>query len=343
MKFNLFIAFIFVSANVLFAQTDTTFLKNELDKSHERIQQLNEQIKNVENDLQQVKETNQSLKDSLQQLRLVLIKQSSVLESINDKTVNNKNNLDRYINSSDIFRADQNTRLENLKKTVLSNSENLKKSNSELNDRIDNSDESTNQNFQAIKQKITNNTLYWIIAFLLAVLFTGIVYLFLRKQASKQKMELENDLTKTKRKLEEESLKLDNQLAEVIAKQIKIIEEERKVAVEEQTFDHSLVLKMADRLVSMEKNISRMDSETKGLKQLQKNVKNIKDNFAANGYEIVEMVGKPYHEGMKVNANFILDEELESGEQIITRIIKPQVNYKGVMIQAAQIEVSQGE
>ena len=65
--------------------------------------------------------------------------------------------------------------------------------------------------------------------------------------------------------------------------------------------------------------------------------------MASNGYEIVEMLGLPYTEGMRVTADFIPDEDLAPGEQIITRIIKPQINYQGVMIQSAQIEVSQGE
>ena len=44
---------------------------------------------------------------------------------------------------------------------------------------------------------------------------------------------------------------------------------------------------------------------------------------------------------MKVIANFIPDETLPEGSQIITGIIKPQINYNGQMIQAAQITVSQ--
>ena len=67
----------------------------------------------------------------------------------------------------------------------------------------------------------------------------------------------------------------------------------------------------------------------------------MKDNLLANGYELVEMLGKPYNDGMKVTANFVEDEELEQGQQIITGIIKPQINYKGTMIQSAQITVSQ--
>ena len=62
-----------------------------------------------------------------------------------------------------------------------------------------------------------------------------------------------------------------------------------------------------------------------------------------NDYEIVDMLGKPYQAGMKAAVTFVTDDTLEPGQQIISRIIKPQVNYKQVMIQAAQIEVSQAE
>lgn len=87
--------------------------------------------------------------------------------------------------------------------------------------------------------------------------------------------------------------------------------------------------------------MSRMDSSIRGYKQLSKAVGRIKDNFNAHGYEIVDMLGKPYCEGMKVIAEFVLNEDLEEGQQIITGITKPQVNYNGIMIQAARITVSQ--
>lgn len=84
-----------------------------------------------------------------------------------------------------------------------------------------------------------------------------------------------------------------------------------------------------------------MDSSVRGYKQLTKSIRQMKDNLLANGYEIVEMLGKPYNEGMRVQANFSEDESLPLGTQTITGIIKPQINYKGKMIQAAQITVTQ--
>ena len=53
------------------------------------------------------------------------------------------------------------------------------------------------------------------------------------------------------------------------------------------------------------------------------------------------MIGKPYNEGMKVIASFVQDEDLNPGEQIISGIVKPQINHNGKMIQAAQVTVSQ--
>ena len=99
---------------------------------------------------------------------------------------------------------------------------------------------------------------------------------------------------------------------------------------------------MADEINRIQKNISQMDSSTKGLKQLSASVKRIVENFETNGYELVDLLNKPYDQGMKVIAFFRPDDTLKSDEQIITRIVKPQVNYKGLMIQAAEIEVSQG-
>ena len=65
----------------------------------------------------------------------------------------------------------------------------------------------------------------------------------------------------------------------------------------------------------------------------------IKADFV--GFEIANKFQKPYNEGMRVNADFVIDEDLEEGKRIITTVTKPQVNYNGEMIQKATITVSQ--
>ncbi len=145
-------------------------------------------------------------------------------------------------------------------------------------------------------------------------------------------------LQEAQKKLQEDSVQLDNKLLELLEKQISSAS---PPATSSSEVDHSLALKVADEIVRIEMNLSRMDASIKGFKQLSKAVERIKNNFLANGYEIVDMLGKPYNEGMRVTANFVPDDTLAVGEQKITSITKPQVNYNGKMIQAAQITVSQ--
>ena len=105
--------------------------------------------------------------------------------------------------------------------------------------------------------------------------------------------------------------------------------------------EQKLITTLADRITFMEMTLYKMDSSVRGHKQLSKSIKQMKDNLLANGYELVDMLGKDYHEGMKVTANFVEDENLPEGKQIITGITKPQINYRGKMIQSAQITVNQ--
>ena len=140
------------------------------------------------------------------------------------------------------------------------------------------------------------------------------------------------------------SLKLDNKLIDVLETQLKVQQEESRnqpISTNEKT-DHSLALKVADEIIRMQKNISRMDSDIKGLKPLEKGIERIQANFAASGYEMVNLLNNEYDERMNIDViNFVEDDTLESGKKIISKIIKPQVNFNGILIQRAQVEVSQ--
>lgn len=194
-------------------------------------------------------------------------------------------------------------------------------------------------------KKVEDSTLYWIIAVLAIALLSILLFVLLRKQVTKNKTDITANIHQTKKALEEEVVKLDSKLVDLLATQMQLMKEERQAVPlsKAEEVNHELALKVADEIIRIQKNLGNMDAETKGLKQLVASVKRIQDNFEANGYELVEMLNKPYDQGMKVSANFRPDETLKAGDQIITRIIKPQVNFKGVMIQAAQVEVSVGE
>jgi hypothetical protein len=201
----------------------------------------------------------------------------------------------------------------------------------------------TNSNMQDGQDMLRNRTLWMgIIAVVLLIIIIGVIYRLARRiklgdTSIDEVRKAQEALQLAQTKMQEESVKLDDKLLEMFDKQISVTP---KVVGTDKS-DHSLALKVADEIVRIEFNMSRMDSSIKGYKQLAKAVERIKDNFKANGYEIIDMLGKPYNEGMKVTANFVADEELEEGKQIITGITKPQINYNGQMIQAAQITVSQ--
>lgn len=201
----------------------------------------------------------------------------------------------------------------------------------------------TNSNVQTNQDMLRSRTLWiGIMAVALLIFIIGVAYQLTKRiklgnTSISEVRKAQEALQLVQTKMQEESVKLDDKLLEMFDKQMSATP---KVVGTDKP-DHSLALKVADEIVRIELNMSRMDSSIKGYKQLAKAVKRIKDNFKANGYEIIDMLGKPYNEGMKVTANFVADEELEEGKQIITGITKPQINYNGQMIQAAQITVSQ--
>lgn len=107
--------------------------------------------------------------------------------------------------------------------------------------------------------------------------------------------------------------------------------------------DHDLALKIAGEIARLKNNLAFMEPKVRGVKQISGSAKRMLNNLSSNGYEVVDILGMKYLDGMHVEVSFVQSEKLEPGEQLITKIIKPQVNYHGKMIQSGQIEVSIGD
>ena len=137
--------------------------------------------------------------------------------------------------------------------------------------------------------------------------------------------------------MQEESIKLDNQLLAIVQKQLDA-SSASKITGEP---DHSLVVKLADEIARIETNLSKMDKSVRGYKQLVQAKDRMINNVRANGYEIISLLGQEYNDGMQFQTRFVPDESLPEGKRIITGMIKMQVNYNGKMIQPAEIVVSQ--
>lgn len=146
--------------------------------------------------------------------------------------------------------------------------------------------------------------------------------------------ECNNNGISTSVKLNELIINHDSKLADLI----KSLSDDKEGT---KSLNQAFVLEIAEQITRMEVNLYRMDSAVKGHKQLTRAINNIKDSLKAKGYEVSELLGTRYVEGMKVNADFVEDENMPLGTQIITGIRKPQILFNGKLLQAAEITVSQ--
>lgn len=229
-----------------------------------------------------------------------------------------------------------------LSKSILENAKTVQENYSETTKQI--SDVKSNTEIS-----INNLLLKGIVASLLLLLISSIIYIVLHRGINKGTdaidgiQKVQDKIQKAQEKLQEESANLDTKIIELLNTRF-TNEQQKSDASSEKTpdkVDHSLALKVADEITRIEKNLSRMDTSIKGYKPLVRAVERIKDNFKANGYEIVTYIGKTYNEGMRVNPEFVIDEELPLGTRVITSVSKPQVHYKGELIQKATLIVSQ--
>lgn len=225
--------------------------------------------------------------------------------------------------------------IDSLSKEIQRNNEDIKKTADEIGLKIDKTN--TSLVSKADSSDVANKTIWGIVLFFVLAVLGGAIYYILHKRINKGT----EDVVALKEKAEKLNEEIMNKLSADMDELQKLVTAINSVSGKQSEPDHTLIKTLADRITFMEMTLFKMDKDVRGYKQLSKSISQMKDNLLANGYELVDMLGKPYNDGMKVTANFIEDEDLEQGKQIITGIIKPQINYKGQMIQAAQITVSQ--
>ena len=342
MKTKFLIILIVFSVSNIFAQTDSLTFQKDIEALNKKIVSLESSIEELQKTKNNfvTKQEYENLKSQIETIRsensMILKKQKSLKNSQSAL----KRNYSELNGSFKTYRQDAETEIDSLQQVINSNTANIKKTADELGVKIEDAHKFTNNSITDLNKTVSQNTLYWIIAILVTALLVLLIFVLLRKQIFKQKADSDNNLQDTRKSLEEEGVKLDNKLIEVLETQLKIIHSAN--SENEKETDHSLALKVADEIVRIEKNISKMDNDTKGIKPLIKGIERIKDNFKANGYDMVQLLDKEYDDGMNIDViNFIDDNTIPSGKKIITRIIKPQVNYKDVLIQRAQVDVSQ--
>lgn len=236
--------------------------------------------------------------------------------------------------------TDQTTEIDSLKSVIAEIGNSVSALADSLNINISTTREQIQTNSDTLNQTIAKKSQTGLWVFITLALVVVIIAFIFGRLLAKRRDEVESLSAKADKLNEEIVNRLSSEMSEMqtISKQIKNIS---ATAGEGTDTEQKLITTLADRITFMEMTLYKMDSSIRGYKQLSRSIKQMKDNLLANGYELVDMLGKDYHDGMKVTANFVEDDALPEGKQIITGIIKPQINYNGKMIQSAQITVSQ--
>lgn len=205
---------------------------------------------------------------------------------------------------------------------------------------VDATKEESQTQVLSIDRKMTVRTSVWIAVSLCILLTCILFYILIRKKILVTSQSLDDQIAKTRENLEEKGLKLDNKLMEVLESQLKL--QKIQAPHRQEEVDHSLALKVGEEIHRMRKRIDNMPEDIKGLGALKNSLVRLEEEFNNSGYEIINLVGRPWNDGLTVEARFVPSDDLKPGESIVTKVIRPQINYKGILIKVAEIEVSTG-
>ncbi len=273
---------------------------------------------------------------------------------------NENNKLKIEVGSLKTKISDANKTIESLQKQTQTNSTAISQTANELGVKISTTETNANQKISEIGNSLSTKTLYGIIGVLIAILISGLLYWLLSKRQQSDKSDFESkledktsslktdvisEIEKTKKELQQENIKLDIKLIEVLDNQLKANKPIEIIANSNDVpkIDHSLPLKVADEITRINAYANTLDPNSQDAKALKSSVKRLFNTFKASQYEIIDLLGQKYDDGLKVIVvNAIEDSNLKQGEEIISRIIKPLVKYNGEQIQAAQVDISIG-
>lgn len=321
-KYIITFILIVVGITISFAQNDSLALK----KLQSEVSQLNIQLEKLKRE--------QSIIESLSRNINSLNTKVEVLASKNDTLYRESEELNNQLEKTKL-------NIDSLKRQIKNNSQSISKTEKEFGLKLESSETQSKEQFSSLRASLSSKTLWGIVGFLIALILLAAVYFLLYRKQEANKTDVETRIQETKKSLEEESLKLDTKLMEVLNKQLKI--EQVKPEPTDGEKDHSLVLKVADEVTRILMNLEVMDKSIRGYKHLKKYSSSILDNLKAYGYEIPVLLGETYDSRMNMVATRELDSSVKKGQEIIKRVIKPQVNYQGKMIQAAKVIVAYNE
>jgi hypothetical protein len=201
--------------------------------------------------------------------------------------------------------------------------------------RISSTEKNTDQRISNVAKSLGDNSLYGIIGVLSAILLSGLLYWLLSRRQQTDKNQLSNISNSTKTELTQESAKLDLQLLDVIEKQLKVAD---KLNETEPTIDHAFHKNSANELQRIANYANTLAPESQEAIALQGSLGRLRNYFNASDYEITDFAGNDYDERIPmIRKDTIFDESLPIDKEIISKALKPQIKFKGDVIQEAEV------
>ena len=333
MKKVLVIIFIFLTS-FLNSQTslNDTITNDKINKITLKISELIKSVENQNNKLTElIKSNEKSFQREIQEIdenqKSFLINYSKSYDSINSLIFS-------QINQLILKDENLNNQLNEIKKNAEVLNNDIQNANNDVSE-IKKSSSINSNNIENVNKTISEKQQYGIIIIGLALILILIVYIVLSKKWSNDTKKI----AKKQKEIFEKQINDSLQITELLNKQ-----SEQKISSNElENEDHAFAKKVADLSTRMNRTLNSMDNTIKGHKKLMMAIEKLEKSLEDNGYELVPLLNKPYNERTKLLASLQPDESLKKDEKIITQIIKPQINYKGKLIQSAEVIVSYGE
>ncbi len=295
-----------------------------LKSQSEKLNELSNSVQALQLDINEVSLDNKIFTDSI----------NKIIASVDSRLMK----LDSLINilskNLDNNEVDNNKRFDQIILVTNGLKNDLKDANINVT-KIENSSSRNADNINNVNQQLSQKQQYGLLIIGFSIILILVVYLVLTRKWNNDTKKL----AKKQKEILEKQIQDGLKLADWLGKET----EQNLGNISSGETDHSFAKRVADEIVRINTNLSRMDDSIKGHKQLSASVKKLEQSLNANKYELVKLLNLPYNEGLNLQATFVSDDSLGPDESIITRIIKPQINYKGKLIQAAQVEVSVGE
>ena len=336
------IIIIFIFSSLLFAEDNYEVADSTKEINIQKIEnKLLDEIKENEKKLEKQQTGLQILSEKLseQQAKIIEINKKLISDREANLKLNKRNNAEiKALNTQiESYYKD----LKSLEKETYNNLTILRDSLEITSIKLSESSSETERKLVDIDNNISRKTLYIIIGSLILLLFIVIVFFVLKFSIKNKTKNLDDIIMETRKKMEVETVKLDAKLVEILEKQIKLTE--RKPTVKDEEIDHSIFIKVANEIQRMRRRITNMPDDTKGIGALKNALRRLEEGLNDNEYELIDLTGKEYVDGLTTRARFVESGDIPKGQQLITKTIKLQVDYKGVIIQPSEIEVSIGE